>query len=146
MADGPRCKRRKQANPRRKNGKSGLGKCPGAVRKRTRYAGRREMRPDRSESPDGSSTFKRAQVEIGLNRRDVNKGHVAGLFLSVFSRKFGNESLCVILRSVKRALNTLDACGFCTLVFRLFSKLLTVQRHRLDSLSALFSFILRCMN
>ncbi|KAK2888756.1 hypothetical protein Q8A67_014131 [Cirrhinus molitorella] len=52
MADGPRCKRRKQANPRRKNGKSGLGKCPGAVRKRTRYAGRREreMRPDRSES------------------------------------------------------------------------------------------------
>lgn len=34
MADGPRCKRRKQANPRRKNGKSRLGKCPGAKRVR----------------------------------------------------------------------------------------------------------------
>lgn len=100
-------------------------------------------RGDRTDqSPDGS-TLKRAQVEIGLNRREINKGHVAELFLSVFSRKFGNESLCIIL---KRALNTFDACGFFTLAFRLFKKLLTVQRHRLDSPSALFPFILRCMN
>lgn len=57
-------------------------------------------RGDRTDqSPDGS-TFRRAQVEIGLNRRDVNKGHVTEPFLAVFSRKFGNESLCVILRSV----------------------------------------------
>lgn len=34
MADGPRCKRRKQANPRRKNGKSRMGKCPCAERVR----------------------------------------------------------------------------------------------------------------
>lgn len=144
MADGPRCKRRKQANPRRKNGKSGLGKCLGkVVRCVNRRVTRDAERGDRTDqSPDGS-TLKRAQVEIGLNRRDVNKGHVAELFLSVFSRKFGNESLCAIL---KRALNTFDACGFFTLAFRLLKKLLTVQRHRLDSPSALFSFILRCMN
>lgn len=45
MADGPRCKRRKQANPRRKNGKSCWGKCPGAVRKWMRDAGQSEIRP-----------------------------------------------------------------------------------------------------
>ncbi|KAA0713257.1 hypothetical protein E1301_Tti009323 [Triplophysa tibetana] len=37
MADGPRCKRRKQANPRRKNGKSRMGKCPGAERVKKRF-------------------------------------------------------------------------------------------------------------
>lgn len=108
MADGPRCKRRKQANPRRKNGKRAAWESVLA-----RYAGRGEMSADRA----GSSW-----AEIGVNARDVNKGHVA-LFLSVFSLKFGNESLCVILRSAKRV--TVDACGFFSLTFRLFKKLLT---------------------
>lgn len=88
MADGPRFKRRKQANPRRKNGKSGLGKCPGALRKRTRYAGHRERADRTDQSPDGS-TLKRAHRTVQAWCR-LNKGHVAELFLSSFSCKFGN--------------------------------------------------------